>query len=428
MKILFNKKTLFNKYVFYYIILVFVSVFFYSNFNFFKKFFSNYEDYIKLSKLQNKAVVDISWENIFYNSWFLNIDIANLKLLDNNFTWAKQFLYNTNEYSYKELFNLWNLYLLDAYNTFSLNKTWYIDKTKQSISFYQTSLENIPSYKNKKNILENLNISQNFLEFLYVYNCDNLFLSMIEKTNKLIKLFSQIIEVLKSQQVALNKRLEYDDLKYCIWLFKNEADKNISILYENEVFFSEVINWLKTTLKDFQWKEISCYQQSPVIKSKYKNSIDSSYTYYTKFFQKQQNLLKIFSKANKQQMEQLCNNSDKLTNKQDKENQKMNHNFDNLRELTQKPQQQEKRKSKKLEKNNIEKDLKKNREKEEKNRRYSKQVQSLEIQNKDLIKQIQRIKTQDNYNPLEYIQDLFKEFYANDEDFKKGKKENEVGK
>ncbi len=417
-----------NKYIFFYIILVFISLFFYLNIGFFKLFFSNYNSYFTISHFKNKSNVAISWNYIIYNSWFLNIDISNFYLLNKNITWAKQLLYNLDEYSYKELYNLWNIYFLDSYYSFSSGKTWYVNKAKQSISFYENSLENIPWYKSKEKILKNLWLSQAFLDFLYVYNCDNLFVSMIEKINNLIKLLPNTMEILKSQQLALNERLEHDDLRSCIQSFKNEADKNISILYDNKDFFTEVSKWLINRLKKFQWDELSCYQQSPAIKSKYKDSIDSSYDYYTKFFQKQKDMLKIFEKANKQQIEQLCNNRDKLADKQNKENQQMNNNFNDLNELTEKPQQQEKKEPKEWEKKGSEEDSNQDWEKEEKNKKYNEQVQSLETQNKDLIEQIQRNKTQDNYNPLEYIQELFKEFYANDEDFKKGQKENEVWK
>jgi len=180
-------------------------------------------------------------------------------------------------------------------------------------------------------------------------------------------------------------------------------------------------------LKDFQEHEVVCYQQSPAIKSKYKESIYSSYDYYTKFLKKQKDLLKIFEKANKQQIKMLCNNKDKIADQQNKQNQKMNKNFNNLKDLTQKRQQQEqqKKKGQKENKEQNKKDAKKD-ENEKKNKMYNDKVQSLEEQNKNLIGQIQKIKTQDNYDPLKYIKNLFKEFYANDEDFKKGKRQNSV--
>ena len=421
-----------NKYIIFYIILILISIIFYVNFNFFKSFFSNYQDYIKFSKLKSQNTIPFS--NYKYNTKFLNIDIANLKLLNKDFSWAKNMLYKTNEYSYKKLYNLWNIYLLQAYNNFSKNKTWYINLTKQASAFYETSLENIPSYKNKKQILSNLNIAWNFLNFLYVHTCDNLFVNMIKKVIKINKLIPDIINVLENQETTLNKRLKYDDLKICINSFKKDVNKNISTLYDTKDFFDKANNWLKISLKSFQWNEVVCYQQSPAIKSKYKESISSSYEYYTKFLKKQKDLLKIFDKANKKQIKLLCDNKNKLADKQNKENTKMNKNFNNLKDLAQKSEHKRQQSEQKQEeqgriKEQNKKDTKKNEQKnKEENKKYSNKVQSLEKQNKDIIEQIQKIKTQDNYNPLKYIQDLFKEFYANDKDFKDGKKQNSVWK
>ena len=411
-----------NKYIIFYIILIFISIIFYVNFNFFKSFFSNWQDYIKFSKLKSQHIV--SFWNYNYNAKLSNVDEANLKLLNKDFSWAKELLYKTNVYSYKKLYNLWNIYLLQAYNNFSNNKTWYINLAKQALAFYETSLENIPPYKNKKQILSNLNIDWNFLNFLYVYNCDSLFVNMIKKVIQINKLIPDIINVLENQQKALNRWLKYEDLRSCINSFKNDINKNIFTLYDTKDFFYKTNNWLKTYLKDFQWNEVVCYQQSPAIKSKYKESIYSSYDYYIKFLQKQKNLLKIFEKANKNQMEFLCNNRNKLADQQNKENKKMNKNFDKLRDLVQKPQQRQGKtpNKKQTQKNN--KENSKNKE----NKKYSSKIQSLEMQNQNLIEQIQRIKTQNKYDPLKYIKDLFKEFNANDKDFKEGKKHNSVWK
>jgi len=407
-----------NKYIIYYIILLFISIIFYINFIFFKSFFYHYEDYIRLYQLKSQD--NVYFWNYKYNTQFSNVDISNLELLNKNFSWAKNLLYSGNEFSYKKLYNLWNIYLLQAYDMFIKNETWYIDVIKQAISVYNTSLENMPSYAAKKWILSNLNIATNFLNFAYVYYCDNLFVQMIEKTIKIDKIILDNIDILIKQENALNKWLKYDDLKSCIESFKDNVDKNINILYDTKNFFDNVNKWLISFLKDFQQDEISCYQQSPAIKLKYKESIDSSYYYYEKFLKQQKDLLNVFQKANKEQIKILCENKDKLNKNQEKENQKMSKNFYKLQDLKDNNQQQRKQQEKqgKEKKEPVPKDQK----------RYKDEVQSLQDENKNLIEQIQNIKTQNNYDPLKYIQELFKNFYANDNDFKEGKKENSVGK
>lgn len=430
-----------NKYIFFYIILIFISIIFYFNLNFFKSFFSNLQDYTKITYLKTQD--PISFGKYDYNLELSNIDISNLRLLNQDFSWAKSLIYKTNQYSYKDLYNLWNIYLLQAYKYFSTNKTWSIDLTKKALAFYETSLKNIPLYKSKKPIISNLNISQTFLNFLYVYSCDNLFIKMISKIKKIDDLISDVLYILKKQHNVLDNRSKYKDLKYCIQSFKNDIDNNIYTLYETKIFFNKVNSGLGVLLKDFQWNEVSCYQQSPIIKSKYKESILSSYDYYKKFLYKQKQLLEIFEKANKKQMDFLCNNKQKLANKQKQENEKMKNNFNKLRDLIQKQQAQQKKKNQQEQQNKENNKARKhdNNKKEKGNKNYkwdkdsnkidkmyNEKIESLEKQNKNLIEQIQKEKTQDNYNPLEYLNELFKEFYANDKDFKEGIKKNNIGK
>jgi len=62
---------------------------------------------------------------------------------------------------------------------------------------------------------------------------------MIKKVIKINKLISDIMNVLGNQQIALNKWLKYDDLKFCINSFKNNVNKNVSTLYDTKDFFDK---------------------------------------------------------------------------------------------------------------------------------------------------------------------------------------------
>jgi len=425
------------KYIILYVFLLILFFFLFQNFKFFSNYISNFHTYQKIDRLKKQSIVSLnSWLNInWLKLW--KYDKSNLLLLNWNISGSLNVLSKSKSYSYKDFYNLWNLYFLKSYEKFLNNWTWYVELNQKAISFYNTSLSIIPKYKFKKNILTNLGLSKKLLNFMYVYSCDNLFINMILKTNKLLEYINSINVILKKQIWELKKRKKYAFLEKCINSFERDANKNIVIIYENQTFFQNVKKWLLITLKNYQWNEISCYKNREWIIQKYKNSINSSFEYFNNFYKTQKDLLTIFEKANIIQMTQLCKWRSKLAQKQDKQNKKMENNFNNLNSLAQKtkPNEEHKRtnqnKQKKTtnldkkhwnKKNTWKMDIKKL------NESIQKKIESLEKQNKNLIEQIQKETTENNYNPKSYLDKLFKKFFGEDKDFINWIKHNSLGK
>ena len=425
------------KYIILYVFLLILFFFLFQNFKFFSNYISNFHTYQKIDRLKKQSIVSLnSWLNInWLKLW--KYDKSNLLLLNWNISGSLNVLSKSKSYSYKDFYNLWNLYFLKSYEKFLNNWTWYVELNQKAISFYNTSLSIIPKYKFKKNILTNLSLSKKLLNFMYVYSCDNLFINMILKTNKLLEYINSINVILKKQIWELKKRKKYAFLEKCINSFERDANKNIVIIYENQTFFQNVKKWLLITLKNYQWNEISCYKNREWIIQKYKNSINSSFEYFNNFYKTQKDLLTIFEKANIIQMTQLCKWRSKLAQKQDKQNKKMENNFNNLNSLAQKtkPNEEHKRtnqnKQKKTtnldkkhwnKKNTWKMDIKKL------NESIQKKIESLEKQNKNLIEQIQKETTENNYNPKSYLDKLFKKFFGEDKDFINWIKHNSLGK
>ena len=425
------------KYIILYVFLLILFFFLFQNFKFFSNYISNFHTYQKIDRLKKQSIVSLnSWLNInWLKLW--KYDKSNLLLLNWNISGSLNVLSKSKSYSYKDFYNLWNLYFLKSYEKFLNNWTWYVELNQKAISFYNTSLSIIPKYKFKKNILTNLGLSKKLLNFMYVYSCDNLFINMILKTNNLLEYINGINVILKKQIWELKKRKKYAFLEKCINSFERDANKNIVIIYENQTFFQNVKKWLLITLKNYQWNEISCYKNREWIIQKYKNSINSSFEYFNNFYKTQKDLLTIFEKANIIQMTQLCKWRSKLAQKQDKQNKKMENNFNNLNSLAQKtkPNEEHKRtnqnKQKKTtnldkkhwnKKNTWKMDIKKL------NESIQKKIESLEKQNKNLIEQIQKETTENNYNPKSYLDKLFKKFFGEDRDFINWIKHNSLGK
>ena len=425
------------KYIILYVFLLILFFFLFQNFKFFSNYISNFHTYQKIDRLKKQSIVSLnSWLNInWLKLW--KYDKSNLLLLNWNISGSLNVLSKSKSYSYKDFYNLWNLYFLKSYEKFLNNWTWYVELNQKAISFYNTSLSIIPKYKFKKNILTNLGLSKKLLNFMYVYSCDNLFINMILKTNNLLEYINSINVILKKQIWELKKRKKYAFLEKCINSFERDANKNIVIIYENQTFFQNVKKWLLITLKNYQWNEISCYKNREWIIQKYKNSINSSFEYFNNFYKTQKDLLTIFEKANIIQMTQLCKWRSKLAQKQNKQNKKMENNFNNLNSLAQKtkPNEEHKRtnqnKQKKTtnldkkhwnKKNTWKMDIKKL------NESIQKKIESLEKQNKNLIEQIQKETTENNYNPKSYLDKLFKRFFGEDRDFINWIKHNSLGK
>jgi len=428
------------KYFFLYIIFVLLTFFLIVNLSFFKSFVKYYKKYFFIDKLKIQQQIDFMTWNIFFtwlNLWIF--DKSNLLLLSNNLTWALWSIYYNSSYWYTEFYNLWNLLLLKSYFDIKNNWSWYVELLRKSISYYNTSLDMIPSYKNKKMILYNLNLAQVFLDFAYVYSCDNLFIDMVKQTDKLINLLNNMIIVFQQQIKLLSKREKYKNIKNCINSFKHDANKNIKLVYQNKDFFSKVRKGLITELQDYQWNELICYQRQPIFVNKYKKSIKSSLDYFQKIYKLQLNLVKVFSWATLDQIELLCENKSKITKTQNDRNRQMEYNSEKLQDLVYKNNyswQHKKndnqhtdgwKKNWNDEKNWVADKDQGNKKNNIKNEEWAYEkvfdnftkshIKRLQEQNKNLIKQIQNEKTQTNYNPEDYIKRLFKRFFGNNKDF-----------
>lgn len=378
--------------------------------------------YFALSQLKTQNKIWLTWFNF---SWLdlQNLDDSNLKLLWKSITWAIENILNNNEYSYKDFYNLWNLYLLKSFFEFK-DKNWsYVKNAQQSISYYYNAIDSTPSQNNKSFILNNLQIAKNFLDIIYNYDCNDLFFKMFEKLKILISIFPEIFETLKQQHLALEQRSQDDDLKNCVQIFQNSSQLNASLILQNQDFYKKVQNWLEKLWKQASEDANLCYQQTPLLKEKYQESISWSLIYFQNFNKSQKDLLTVFSKWEKKDMLYLCQNLDKMQQNQNKANQNMQQNLNNLQDLTE-PQKDQKEEKKKKEENS-----EKNEEKDDKgenvqDKQFNSKIEYLQKQNADIIKQIQDLKTSSNYSPMDYIDNLFKNFYWNKQDFIKWQKRN----
>lgn len=402
--------------MFLYIFLLFLLIVFVKNFSFFKSFWSNFKSYYFVTNLKTSDEINFfSWKNFSKLELDL-VDKINLKILSKDFSWALENYFSNKKFSYKDYYNIWNIFLLDSY--FWFWKKWYIQDIQNAITYYDISIKNAPNYVDKFRILKNNALANSVLNFSYVYFCDHLFLKMISETSILLKKLDKLVSILKRQLVVLNKRYYFDDLKRCIDSLKSDANKNIYLVYENKKFFSNVKRWLFYKLIDFNHNERDCYQKRNLIIGKYADSIKNSIEYFDKFYKLQDNLLKVYSWATYTQMKLLCDNKSKIAKNLAKENKKMQKNYQNLSDLANKPKPHRKHKNKEQTNNkSSENKLQKN-DKSKNKQQYSKQFEeytksvldSLIRKNKDIIKQIMNEKSQDVFNPKVYIDRLFKKF------------------
>ena len=403
------------KFVVLYLLFIFISIFFYFNKSLILNYIQNIHSYQKVDNLKSSSYIKshISW---FSYTWLKlwKYDNLNLSILTNN-------PINYNWYlTYKYLYNFWNKFLLDWYKKNLKNLTWDIDDLKKSIIFYKKSLKLTQPYTSKKYVLNNLYNSNNLLNFLYVYKCDILFFNMLWNLKELFLYLNETNNILKKQLWALNKWDKYKFISKCIDWFKKDSNNNIINIYSNEVFFKKVNIWLLSLLKQYQNDEYLCYKNSKIIETKYKDSINSSLKYFKDFKKTQLDLLLIFQKASITQMVQLCNWKEKIANKQKNKNKQMQKNFNSLKDLLNQENQQKMKKP--LSKKN---DLHKKYNKLDKG--VKNKINNLNKWNKDLIKQIEKIKTSDNYSSLDYLNKLFKTFFWDKKVFIE-KKYNNTGK
>jgi len=415
------------KYIVLYIIFLFISIFLIKNEYLFINYINVYKEYYKIIQIKNRNIInipskkkiDINWLNL----WIL--DKSNLTLLNWDLKKSIDILNKSNSLSYKYFFNIWNLYFLDSYLKLQTNKSWYINLLQKSISDYNTSLSLIPEYKIKTYILKNLDISKQLLDFMYIYHCDNLFISMINNIYKLYIKFRQINIILKKQLSTLNKRKKYKFIQKCINSFQEDTNTNIYNIYNNKLFFQNVEKWLIYTLSSYKNNEIICYQNNNFIKQKYEKSINSSIKYFNKFYDTQKKLLTIFQNASIIQMTELCQWKNKLAKKQNQENKEMQNNFNNLKDMANKTKPHRQHKKEQTKKNK----WKKNKTTINNLRKHTQmKIKELDKTNKNLIQQIQKEITQPNYNPRSYLNKLFKQFYWDNKDFINWIKQNSVWK
>ena len=415
------------KYIVLYIIFLFISIFLIKNEYLFINYIKHYKEYYKIIQIKNRNIInipskkkiDINWLNL----WIL--DKSNLTLLNWDLKKSIDILNKSNSLSYKYFFNIWNLYFLDSYLKLKTNKSWYINLLQKSISDYNTSLSLIPEYKIKTYILKNLDISKQLLDFMYIYHCDNLFISMINNIYKLYIKFRQINIILKKQLSTLNKRKKYKFIQKCINSFQEDTNTNIYNIYNNKLFFQNVEKWLIYTLSSYKNNEIICYQNNNFIKQKYEKSINSSIKYFNKFYDTQKKLLTIFQNASIIQMTELCQWKNKLAKKQNQENKEMQNNFNNLKDMANKTKPHRQHKKEQTKKNK----WKKNKTTINNLRKHTQmKIKELDKTNKNLIQQIQKEITQPNYNPRSYLNKLFKQFYWDNKDFINWIKQNSVWK
>lgn len=407
------------KYIVLYFLSLFFAIFLYSHAWYIKSFIQDNSKYRKISKMKSEKAI---WFWDYWLSW-LNLDSMdayNVNLLGKSLTWAISKLLNNKEYSYKDFYNLWNLYLLKSFSWFNNNNSsswsWYVESAQKAISYYYSAIDTSPPQNNKSHILNNLNIAKSFLSVLYAYDCNNVFLDMLNKLKSLISIIPYTVETLKNQYLALERFSQYEDLKECVKIFQNSSQTNASLLLQNQDFFKKIQKSINSKWKELSRDENLCYQQIPLLREKYQNSISLSLLYFQDFDKKQKSLLKVFKNWDAKHMKDLCDNLDKLEENQNKKNNDIIQNLNNLQDLLdQETQKKEKNKDKSKQKTE-DKDWWAS-ENSWENWKYSQKLEELKRQNTDIIKQIQRLKTNPDYKPMKYIEELFKEFYWNKRDF-----------
>jgi hypothetical protein len=110
---------------------------------------------------------------------------------------------------------------------------------KKALGNYDASLKIVPLFASKKNIVLNYNLASKFLDFYYVYYCNLLFNTGINKITLLLKDLHQLVKIF-NQEIVYLKKWEKTDLKSCVNYFQKSALLNISLAYQNIDFFNKL--------------------------------------------------------------------------------------------------------------------------------------------------------------------------------------------
>ena len=324
------------KYFLIYFAIICLWIYLFNNIDGFSLYLKNYKNIEKLENIKSKKYIKL-WEKL--EKEIENIknidttDIINLYTIKMDLEKAEQIINSKNKYTWEDFYNLWNIYFLKWYKIFKENKSWAIEDIQNAISNYDLALETIPSYKKKKFIVNNLNLAKQYLTILYVYECNKFFINLISTNNKIINKLTNLISIFQKQIKNIQKWKKYPEFEKCMKSFEKDAFKNIEIIWTNINFFQKTKKWIINIYQYYQDNEDVCYLNKKYMENKYKESLDSSLKYFSKFEDKQSKILYLFEKWTKKYIKQLCDGKWKLSKQQSKENQKMSKNFNNLNEL-----------------------------------------------------------------------------------------------
>ena len=423
------------KWLVVYILLFFLAIFLSKNLVFFSSYLKNFSVYTKIDYLKITPTLNYTFLTGVKTLELPDTDKSNIFLLSKNFSQARSEIYRKNTFTYKDFYNLGNIYFLNFLDYFKKLTGDYVKLVQQANSNYSLSLDMLPSYAIKYPVIFNSNLAKLSVWASYVVFCDNLFLTLLDKVQKIIKLLDWLTDILKQQDYYLKKWYVYKDLSNCIDSLRADSSKNIWLVYQNKIFFGKVKNWLIYKMIDYVNNEDLCYQQKELINQKYSDSLISSLDYFNKFYDLQKKLLLIYKKADYFQMKYLCENKSKLSKKISKQNSKMEKNYEKLSDLANKPKPH--RKNKNNPKQEHKQDKKQANKKEyDKN---AKPDEKFNVFKQDIIKRLNEMNKHYIYQMINdwsnlkgnvyqnYIKKLFRKFNDVTKDYMQNKQES-IGK
>lgn len=373
-----------------------------------------------------------SWLNLLDKSFTSKLKnfISNIWVIQEDFKTSKEHL---NLEDPKYYFNLWNLYLFSWYfqalswSTVDDYLTSYLNVFQSKIAYdkiIQTSTWDILSQK----AATNKNMSE-ILEYLInIKLCINIFENLISKLKNLSVISKNLKDLFDQENKQLTNLINTttdQSIKQCLVNYQKELNSSYGAVATIDWAINKFIDYSVKNINDSIDQNLSCYEKKQEFTSGLQQSVGKIENSLNNFLQIHWLISKILESKDPKQLEEFCKNSWNNSEKSDQLNKDMNQWLDELNKILNQdqPQQwwdQQKDKQgsqpKPEQKPNQKSDNKPQHEdilnEDEKNL-----MDNVEKKNMNWIEEMEDIKWSWIYDPKEYLNNLFKEFKWNWEDF-----------
>ncbi len=392
----------------------------------FSKYENKFQEAKEISKffsknkfLKENKYFDIEKKYSFtgdYKSVLSGLDLWTIKMLDQDLSGALEVFSDKKIMTYQDYFNKGNILLklwIDNFNTDENKAEEYL---LWAINSYNIIVRNTElNSKIKNDSLENIDITLNLKNLLELKSYIIFLATLTKKTNIILSQIKNLKSIIIEQIQALQefeKQLKDNDLKLCINNIKKEMVNNYNWLESNESFFQKIKENLLSALEKIKTKKKinkQYMEKKKELKKRFQWSLDTMVSYFKDYYELQWKISDILKSKNEQKLKQLC----KEQQDKQKNNKNLEDAYQNLSELLnqQQQQQEEWQKSQASGTNEIHHfDLS-----DQEIERYSERI---EQENQKWIKQIQKRKNSEDYNPAKLLDELFKKFMWEDKDFR----------